>query len=306
MRDFLNVFVPAFLLFAVIGGIAGCAKRYERAKTKVYRTLEVRFEEGSGEAVLVSACEEPRGVRFRHRVDADATDPLSSLDRLLELQTTSLGPASLRHMELAGLLGGFLGGATGGFRLKDVLKQPATKGWKKTIWGLVGAITGYAVGYLAVSNFATGCDSRFMSRLRDDREAWIAFERMKLALSFKELQSLEGAWLDEETGRPMAKVDRDPVFRCAERGLAEWRELARETLGRKIENPVSQDFRALDVLKSFHDRLCQTTAYETLVKLRHLKEADVEVPDGIRELGYSKEAWDKACAELAEVSLFPE
>ena len=305
MRDFIKVLVPAFLLFAAVGAVAGFGKRYERAKTKVYKTLEVRYDEKTREAVLLSSCDKAGGVRFRHWVDSDVTEPVGTRDKLFELTITSLGPASPRHMELTGILGGFLGGATAGFRLKDVLKHPATKGWKKTIWGLAGAISGYAAGYIVVSNLGTGCDSRFMVQLRNDTEAWVVFERMKLALTLKELQSVEDAWLDKETGEPKYRSDRDPVFRCATRGMAEWQAILDPVLTRMIENPVSRDFQLLHRLKRYHDRLRQSPAYATLVDLRRIKDAAprIKMPEALAKLGYSEKSWNEACAELEALTL---
>ena len=109
MADFLKVFVPAFLLFAAVGAVAGYGARADTAGMKLYAGLEVTQRDG--QYVLEFHCAEA-GWRYHYDVDTNTGRRTGSTSSLLTLQATALGTPSARHLDYPDLLSVFLGGAT--------------------------------------------------------------------------------------------------------------------------------------------------------------------------------------------------
>lgn len=295
MGEFLKYFMPAFLLFLCVGAVAGWQKRSEVAKDTIYANLTIT--ENHGRYYLDLACQ-----RFRFAVDADQGELYGNFGARLAFHETALGTPSERHLEIAGLVGTFLGGTTGGIVLKDIAaKVSASDRWtwtrlRQTIYGIIGGITGYAAGYWVGSNFDADCESELVPPLLQDTNLWQRFEIQYFVATLKELETLEGAIIAGKQLVNQTPWRADPLYSCPTR-LKRINDQLDNFISKPKGNPGSGEFERLAKLRDVHIQAKNWAVHRWLVENAAFRFPPTSIPKGIQG-EYSRELWDKNCEEL--------
>lgn len=296
MGEFLKYFVPAFLLFLCVGAVAGWQKRSEVAKDAIYANLTIT--EHQGRYYLDLACRQ-----FRFDVGADRGELYGDVGSRLAFHETVLGTPSERHLEIAGLVGTFLGGTTGGIVLKDIAAKVSApeKLWtwtriRQTIYGIIGGITGYAAGYWFASNFDTDCTSDLVPPLLRDTKLWQRFETQYFLATLKELETLEGAIITGEKLVNQTAWRADPLYSCPTR--LKWiSDQLEDFLSKPEADPGSGEFARLAKLRDVHMQAQNWAVHRWLLDNAIFRFSPTSIPEAIRG-GYTRELWDKNCEKL--------
>ena len=177
---------------------------------------------------------------------------------------------------------------------------------RRTIVGVVGAITGYAAGHAVASRYDTDCDSTLVPELLDKTALWVGFENARVALTMRELASLEEARLSRD-GNVIFAWEEDPAFRCST-ALRRAAAPLETYLTKTIDDQTSADFKLLDDIKTLHDRVVETPEYRTLLELR-LYRAAADISEAGEHLavarGDAARRWDEACEALDRLTPEP-
>ncbi len=311
---FLRYFLPAFILFAVAGFVAGWSDRQEIAANKLYRLTEVE-KDGQGQRYyLVAQC--ANAYKMLYSVDDNTVQfghENSPLNGALAFHASSIGKPSDRHMKYIGMLGSFVGGPTVGITYSKILKSSSGKKnfWtvntlKKNIYVIIGAITGYALGNHLGKTYDTDCDSEPWHDIVSDVEIWRNFEKARLTVSLKEIQVREGAKFTDFAGRNAYPMMEDPIAMCNPTFNDRVNGFIKKV--RQLDfDPTSEQFALLDDLKEKHERLQNSATYSKLVRLapyRLMATRNQTTSKDYQALlekgGYSKEKWDDLCRQLNE------
>ncbi len=308
----LKVFVPAFLFFVVVGGIAGYNARQEVVLEMLMKDIEVRKKEGA--YVFEYDCSK-NNLTFIYSVDNNSGKYVGDVPALLSYQMTALTLPTERYTEYRTLISSILGGVTGGVRLRALLKKPQ-RGWtwakaqkaiKNNIIGIIGSITGYYAGYKVGSHYNTDCDSELVLSVLQDSELQLRLERARLAISMLVLENLEGAVLSQ-TGRAIYAWDQNPAFICSPE-LDSAKSRIAPFLEEQITDPTSIHFHVIDDISDLYTKISNTPEYRTLVENQIYKHADhlnrfKESNGGLGKHANEKEKeWDRACSIVATMVL---
>lgn len=303
----MRFFVPAFLLFAGVGIVSGWGHREETARKNLYRNIVPRNE--GQQYFLRVQCKDQ--YAFENNVDTQVGKFINREQSINEaLKLGSMKPSG-RHVGYASLLGAFLGGPAGGITASSLLKDvKKTKFWslkqlKKTLFGIVGSISGFALGNWISSTYDTKCSSDKAKGLLDDKEMWKKFERAWIVATIKEIQTLVGARFTEITGRNVYPLNDDPITLC--------NIVANDKVNSLIENVreisrdfISEDFSTVVSFKKKHDRIKQIPAYHNLIRLlpyriTFKKYGKKKFELIFEKMGYSNEIWESLCQQLREI-----
>lgn len=306
--DVVKVFVPVFVFFAAVGGVAGYNARQEVVKETLLKEIKVKKQEGA--YVFEYVCSK-NNLTFIHSVDDNTGEYVGDLPALASFQKTALALPTERFNEYRALFSGILGGATGGVKLRSVLKKPPG-GWswsqvQKTIIGIIGSITGYYAGYWFGSHYNTDCDSKLVASVLKDSDTWLGLERARLLVTMLVLENLEGARV-AQTGRAIYTWDEDPAFMCSPK-LKSAKERLTAYMGREITDPTSEHFHLIDNIAHLHTKISHTPEYRTLVELKFYKHFDKleqlkKSGVGLEKVVEEKEKeWDRACSVVATIGL---
>lgn len=264
-----SAFLMAFVLFIGIGAVAGWKEREQSAKDSIYRDLEVAQKQGR--YYLLLDCR-PH-YSFWWPVDGETGVIDSDLLNTVNMRATSLAKPSARHMQYLGILGGFLGGATGGVNIRNFFNKPVAKtrffSWstlKKNLVTLVAGASGYALGKTLSKDYDTACNSPLSQELLSNTAVWKEFEVNRLIVSIKELEYLPGAKINPRSGTNYLPWKDNPVFDCVPQ-LSETAERLKTYFSNITNDPTSQQYAEADYLKATTGRLAGSQSFAELQRL---------------------------------------
>ncbi len=298
----LKYFVPAFLLFLGVGFASGWGNRDETVRQHIYSQLKLQ-KDATGRYYLAHTCEDKPTFSFDVSRDSIHNES-NNLNDLLDQRATMLDKPSEQHIKL---FGNFLGGTTGGITIQQTVKYlskpPPATSWlshaKKTVLGIIGGITGYALGDWLGSNYDTDCHSDLAQRVFADIQTWRKFEVLQLNLTIKEALFLaeSGAVLAGlHNVNPLAN---NPIFTCNTR-LSKAVQEIEAFLKNPASNPGSHEFALVSQFKADLARAMSSPAFERLRKMRYgrLMKQRGSGEAIIEKSGYTEEAWLEACSEI--------
>lgn len=301
-NDVLKYFVPAFLLFLGVGFVSGWGNRDETVRQHIYSQLILQ-KDASGRYYLAHACEGK--PTFSFDVGSDSIHNESeNLHDLLNQRITLLDKPSEQHIKL---FSNFLGGTTGGITIHQAIKQlskpPPATSWlshaKKTLLGILGGITGYALGDWLGSNYDTDCHSDLTQRTLADHQTWRKFEILQLNLTIKEALFLAESGAVLAGLRNVNPIADNPVFTCNTRLSGAVNEI--ETfLKNPVSNPGSREFALVSQFKTDLKKVMNSAAFGRLLKMRSGRVLH-KMGKGeaiVKATGYTEAAWQDACSEI--------
>lgn len=307
VSGFLKVFIPAFLLFSLLGGIAGYDARPPHLLKRITQDLQVINQESVYS--LVHACDINK-KQYHYSVDTNKWKITGSLFLVSSSVQSSLTIPLARFEEYHNIVVSLLGGATGGVSLQSVFKKPTktriTTHIKKSVVGIIAGISGYSLGYWASSNYNIGCDSEIFTRTINDKQNWRQMEKSRLLMSMLVLENIVGAYLSA-TGNTIYDWQKDPAFICSDK-LKKVKLKFNQIADIKIDDPTSQHFMLINQMDKFHSKIAASQAYQTLIEhmlsqaKRLTEKNDKHSALGIR-IAERKALWNKACEQVGEVTL---
>jgi hypothetical protein len=312
MEDFFKYFIPAFLLFSGVGIVSGWNYRKDTTIKKIYKNIEVLRDD---QYYYFSVnCKER--LYYRYSVnDNKGKFTEESLNTALNYLSTSLGKPTKRHMEYVTKLSAFLGGPTAGYTIKSILQKSSKPmkisvrkqilNWsKKTIYGIIGGITGYNLGRWIGSHYSTNCDSDLAIECLRDDDMWKKIEKQRLALTIIEMQTIDGARFSKISGRNVQPLKDDPITLCDSTFNESLNKLLNSIRETNID-PTSEHFLLLDEFKKTHNRVKSSDAYNELVRMipfRILAMRQSGELENILKTGrYSEENWQNNCEQLRKI-----
>ena len=307
VTDFLKIFIPAFLLFSLVGAFAGYDARPQHLLERITQDLLVVNQESVYS--LVHTCDVNK-KQYHYSIDTNKWRVTGSLLLMSSSVQSSLAIPAARFEEYRSIVVSLLGGATGGASLQSVLKKSAktniTTHIKKTVAGIIGGISGYSFGYWLGSNYDMGCDSEIFTRTINDKRNWQQMEKSRLLMSTLALENIAGAHLSA-TGNTIYDWQKDPAFLCSDK-LQEIKHEFDQIADIEIDDPTSQHFGLIDQMDQFHTKIATTQAYQTLIK--HLSTQATRLTDKIDKdsvlaihMADRKAQWNQACEQVGEITI---
>lgn len=307
LSDFLKVFIPAFLLFALVGAVAGYDARPQHLLKRITQDLKVINQENVYS--LVHVCDINK-KQYHYSVDTNKWKIIGSLFLVPSSVESSLVIPLARFEEYHSIVVSLLGGATGGVSLQSVLKKPAktniTTHIKKSVAWIIGGISGYSLGYWVGSNYDIGCGSEIFTRTINDKQNWQQMEKSRLLMSMFVLENIVDAHLSV-TGNAIYDWQKDPAFLCSDK-LKSIKLKFNQIADIKIDDPTSQHFILINQIDKFHSKIATSQAYQTLIEhmLSQAKplteKIDKDSALGIR-MAERKAQWSKACEQVGEITI---
>lgn len=176
MKTLLLSYTSAFLIFGIIGFLSGHSdvSKSEFLEAQIFKHLELVILKGSPDrnrqVDLVYRVDD--AILYRFNVDSNELTPTADHARL-ELKEGFTPAVKFPLNET--LLLSLLGGSTGGFTVKDVLKNPKKK--MNTLAAILGGLSGYSLGYKLGTTGAPLADSKEVRDILNEEENWIEIER---------------------------------------------------------------------------------------------------------------------------------
>ncbi len=297
----LHYFLLGFAVFLGVGFFAGWGERERKAGDAVYAGL-VYGERADGQAALQLACAAD-GTRYDYLVGPNRVVPNTEVLRARRAGNPSEENRALRTAALA-----FLGGPAGALSYKSVLDsankfrtQPRWPYILRMLAGIVGGISGYTLGYWQGSTWGIDCESEMGRFVLAKNYAWKRAESFYFYTSVIEMELGDSAKMFSQSARNTNPLDDDPLFLCKTRFAAVAEEL------KLIEDPGEGDFARLVSLTAAYAEAGKSHAYARVNRLKtahFLVEKRGQPLDSpiVRQLGYSPELFQAACAKLDAVA----
>ncbi|MEH6473499.1 MAG: hypothetical protein V7752_19900 [Halopseudomonas sp.] len=312
MKDFLKYFGSAFLLFGCIGLVTGWGDRLQRARQLLYaETVVVKCDDLCDQGRFVMRFECPDHYTYFHSIDNGqgwfAADIQGRDARLRYSQTVFEKPSS-RHLEYAAFASAFLGAPASYINLRGVFEASKKEGFfsvnqlKKTVFGLLGAVSGHSAGRWLGARIGSGCESDIGLEALRDPKGWLMIETDRLYLNSFELVSLQDAKLNAVSGINMNRMADGPIKLC-NTGLYQQLEAMKQFARLTGINPQSSHFETLERLAVEHRQIQASDAYAELNKMARVRQFPDQFannPVWVERLGYSDARWNRLCQELEE------
>jgi len=293
----ISYFLLTFCVFIVIGGYSGWEKRKEVARDRVYKSI-VRDRDAAG-YFLLHECHGKWTHRFyveENRIKREVGTSARVAKDFMD------GPPSERHLSHREVVLSLLGGVSGGFSYKDIVRTreqslSRTAYLTRVIAGIVGMISGYALGDWAISNYGTDCESALAAEILGDENEWKKIENQIVIFSILEREVGDKALFWKSTGKNVNPAADDPVVLCKTT-------LSRDfsSLKEQAEDPKT-DFgdKAFALLYNMTRRYKAVSATKEYEDIRRMHYGRIALQAGA-VLGdrYSPKEWDRTCAKLEQ------
>ncbi len=303
-RQGLPYFIAAFALFLCIGFLTGWEERERNARSEIYAGIVYGVRE-DGRPALQFTCNAD-GMRYDYLVESNT---LVSNSATLAAQIA--GNPSEQNQALRTAALAFFGGPMGAVSYKTAW-QAIGQARKRPIWlqatrvvaGILGGISGYALGYWQGGQWRIGCDSDMGRFVIADEAAWRVQEEFYFHMMAWELVAGESAHPVSGGAQNANPLDDGPFVICQTPGAAILSELA------EVRDPGAEEFRRLLTVVAAYEQAKGSEAYRILdvfsaphaiVQRGSLTEDSPLIRAMGAEAGvrYSKEAFDAACAQLS-------
>lgn len=290
-------FLLGFALFSVIGFFSGWDHRKESITNNIYAS--VMGDRDANGYFLVHECGDEWTHKFYVEEDQVKRDPAISAKHAKAFRH---GPPSERHLKHRDLVISLLGGISGGFTYKDVKKgfnsEVSGKAYAmRVVAGIVGGISGYALGYWAGSNYDTECDSSLANEILSDTENWKQIEREWIYFSISATEYGDNPRLWKYTGENVYPLEDDPIVLCDTSINQALKNLQRDAEKTDIDFGAKH-FELLYNLTTRYKAIHGTEEYKTISIMNMGKQVGEKNKNLARQYGYTPENWKKACSSL--------
>lgn len=305
VRRGIPYFVTAFLLFACIGFLMGWEEREKNALSEIYANVEYG-RRADGRHALQLTCEAD-GRRYHFLVESNTL-----VENSATLEARIAGNPSEQNQALRTAALAFFGGPMGAISYKTAW-ETMSQARRRPIWlrasrlvgGILGGISGYALGYWQGSHWRIGCDSDMGRYVIINEAAWQLREHYYFHMMAQELAAGESARMFVGGVRNANQLDDGPFEICETPGamilndLETVRDPGREAFDQLLSvvstyerAADSEAWRVLDIYRAPHAIVRRGSQPEDSPLVRALTE-NKEVPP------YSRQAFDAACSDLA-------
>jgi len=307
LSGFLQLFIPLFLFFSLVGTVTGYGMRDEVVTEALLKNFLIK--EDNNVYVMEFTCAE-NNLGYIHSIDTNKITPLGNLSAQIDYRSTALEFPTDRYSKYRTLVSSILGGTTGGFQLSSALKKPPG-GWtgaalRKTIIGIIGSISGFSTGYWVGSHYDTDCDSALAFKILDDTKTRIHIEQARLRLQLLALKNLQDASVTLE-GNAYQAWGNDPAFVCS-KTLADEKQRLVDYLDSDFDDPQSKHFKIIDQITQLHNKITLSPDYRILVE-NNLYQHEEKLnqyndTDGLgRLIERRRKEWQQACAKIALIDI---
>jgi hypothetical protein len=298
MKTAISYFLLTFFVFSVIGGYSGWERRKEVARDRVYQSI-VGDRDATG-YFLLHECD----GKWTHRFYVEQNRIKREVGTTARIAKDFMhGPPSGRHLKHREVVLGLLGGLSGGFSYKDILRAreqglSRTAYWSRIIAGIAGMLSGYAFGDWAAANYRADCESALAAEVLGDETEWRKIENQIIIFSVLEKEVGDKGLFWRGTGRKNVNpAADDPVVLCQT-------SLSRDfsILKGQAEDPKA-DFgdKAFSLLYNLARRYKAVSATKEYHDIRRMHYGRIALEVGA-DLGarYSPKEWNLTCAKLEQ------
>lgn len=304
MNEFLKYFLSAFVVFVVVGVIAGWSDRKDIAAEKLYPFTEV-VKVNDNYFLKI----ESEDYRYLYSVDDNS---ISDFDEDLAItaryEQNSLTKTSAQHNQIVETVGQFLGPTAGVsvslYQVVNATKKPgfwSAQSFKKNVTLVIGSITGYLVGKWAGSNYKTSPDSDLAIELMSkDMDMWKRAEHLRLKATLMEIQTTSDAHMFGYNN--VGILGNDPIIMCNCEFSTKVKDELQLLIKQKIDL-TSADFQMVDNYYGKFLKAKTSQAYRALQQMTPAKIASdktgAKTTKAIsKKLGYTEQAWNSNCSLL--------
>jgi hypothetical protein len=299
MKAAISYFLLTFFIFSILGGYSGWDRRKEVARDGVYRSI-VGDRDADG-YFLLHECD----GKWTHRFYVEQNQIRRELGTSARIAEDFMhGPPSERHLNHREVVLGLLGGVSGGFSYKDILRAreqglSRVAYWTRIIAGIAGMLSGYTFGNWVVSNYRTGCESALAAEVLGDEKEWKRIEKDIIIFSIVEKEVGDKALFWKGTGsKNLNPAADDPVILCKTSLSGDL-----SSLKKQAENPNpnfgDKAFGLLYSLDRRYKAVLATKEYHDIRRMHYGRLAS-EYGAALGER-YSPEDWKRTCAKLEQL-----
>jgi hypothetical protein len=298
MKAAITYFLLTFFMFSVIGGYAGWDRRKEVARDRVYRSIVGDRDEAG--YFLLHECDGKWTHRFyveQNRIRREVGTSARVANEFMH------GPPSERHLNHREIVLGLLGGVSGGFSYKDILRvreQGVSRVayWSRIIAGIAGMLSGYTFGNWAASNYRTGCESALAAEVLGNETEWRKIESQIIIFSVLEKEVGDKALFWKETGsKNFNPAADDPVVLCKTSLRQDLSSLRKQAEDPKAE--FGDNAFALLYNTARRYKVASMTKEYGEIRRMHYGRIALEYGAALGER-YSPKEWDETCAKLQQ------
>lgn len=303
MKDILRYFLLAFLVFTIVGIVAGWSHRKEVAADKLYPLIET--VDRDGRYYLQAQTDD---YYYLYSVDDNTIEEFEeSMALTAQYEQDVVNNTSKQHNQIVQTIGDMLGPTAGASltlaQAVNAFKKPkfwSVQSFKKNVTLLIGSLSGYFVGEWIGKNFRTSPGSPLSNRLlSEDMVMWQRAEHLRLKATLMEIQTTKNALL---FGRKnVGLTGNDPVMLC-NCNFSKLVEQKLQYLLRLGGDLGSGDFS--EVYGLYHSYLLATESpsYQYIKKMEPVramaKRSATSSSPTAQKLGYSPIKWVVNCSAL--------